>query len=236
MLCILNYFLCFQEHSTTLFISTALDNDEWYSTQGFRSVDSDNKFDNDNPSIPKAFVNQIFQYCVRHNYLDETDGLQYDHDGEECDYLIFKIHQGKHLNNKYFITKGMFDLTCNIYFLPVTETNLQILNLSNKIIDGMIGGLEKESDARVDTSDKIKLYNETFKMLNKSTKHLIQLLTNEDDKLDKMKDFKNARVDPFQNIRDYITDRVSFPIMFLTYNFNKILCNLPSAYLSKNMK
>ncbi len=43
-------------------------------------------------------------------------------------------------------------------------------------------------------------------------------------------------IDPFQNIKDYITDRVSFPIAFITYNWNKILCNLPSAYLSKNMK
>ncbi len=101
MLCILNYFLCFQEHSTTLFISTALDNDEWYSTQGFMSVDEDNKFDNDNPNIPKALVTQIFQYCVCHNYLDETNGLQYDQDGEECDYFVFKILQGMHLNNKY---------------------------------------------------------------------------------------------------------------------------------------
>ncbi len=42
MLCILSYFLHFQEHSTTLFISTAPNNDEWYSTQGFVSVDSDN--------------------------------------------------------------------------------------------------------------------------------------------------------------------------------------------------
>ncbi len=43
-------------------------------------------------------------------------------------------------------------------------------------------------------------------------------------------------IDSFQNIRDYNTDRVSFLIMFLTYNWNKILCNLPSAYLSKHMK
>ncbi len=52
----------------------------------------------------------------------------------------------------------MFDLTRNIYFLPFTETNLQILNMSNKIIDGMIGGLEKESDVRINTKDNIKLY------------------------------------------------------------------------------
>ncbi len=43
-------------------------------------------------------------------------------------------------------------------------------------------------------------------------------------------------IDLFQNMRDYITNRASFLIMFLTYNWNKILCNLPSAYLSKNMK
>ncbi len=130
----------------------------------------------------------------------------------------------------------MFDLTRNIYFLPVTETNLQILNLSNKIIDGIIGGLEKESDARIDTKDNIKLYNQTFKILNKSTGHLIRLLRNEDDKTDKMKEFKEAMTDPFQNIRDYITERVSFLIVFLTYHWNKISCNLPSAYLSNNMK
>ncbi len=67
-------------------------------------------------------------------------------------------------------------------------------------------------------TDKIKLYDQTFNMLHKSTRHLIQLLSNEDDKMDKTKEFKNAIVDPFQNVRDYITDRVSFPIMFLTYN------------------
>ncbi len=54
--------------------------------------------------------------------------------------------------------------------------------------------------------------------------------------MDKMKEFKNAMIDPFQNIKDYITDRISPLIMFLTYNWNKILCNLPSAYLSNNMK
>ncbi len=42
-------------------------------------------------------------------------------------------------------------------------------------------------------------------------------------------------IDPFQNIRDYITDRVLFSIMFLTYNWNKIICKLPSAHISKNM-
>ncbi len=203
---------------------------------GYISVDSDKKFDNDNSSIPKAFVTKIFQYCVRHNYMDETNGLQYDQDGEECNYLVFKILQSLHQNNKYLVTKRMFDLTCNIYFLPVTETNLQILNLSNKIIDGIIGGLEKVSDVRINTTEKIKLYNQTFKILNKSTGHLIQLLSNEDDKKDKMKYFKEAMIDPFQNIRDYITERVSFLIVFLTYNWNKIFCNLPSAYLPNNMK
>ncbi len=91
--------------------------------------------------------------------MDKTNGLQYDQDGEECDYLVFKILQGIHLNDKYLVTKWMFDLTCNIYSLPVTETNLQILNLSNKIIDGIVGGMEKESDARIDMSDKINLYD-----------------------------------------------------------------------------
>ncbi len=149
---------------------------------GYISVDSDKKFDNDNSSIPKAFVTKIFQYCVRHNYMDETNGLQYDQDGEECDYLVFKILQGIHLNNKYLVTKWMFDLTRNIYFLPVTETNLQIVNLTNKIIDGIVGRMEKESDERIDTTEKIKLYSQTFKILNKSNEHLIRLLSNEDDK------------------------------------------------------
>ncbi len=66
----------------------APDNDEWYSMQGFISVGSDNKFDNDNPNIFKAFVTQIFQYYVHHNYLDGTNGLQYNQDGEECDFLV----------------------------------------------------------------------------------------------------------------------------------------------------
>ncbi len=71
--------------------------------------------------------------------------------------------------------------------------------------------MEKESDVTIDTSDKINLYNQTLKMLNKSTRHLIQLLTNEDDKMDKKKEFNNAMIDLFQSIKDYITDRVSFP-------------------------
>ncbi len=84
----------------------------------------------------------------------------------------------------------MFNLTCNIHFLPATETNLQIFNLSNKFIDGIISGLEKESDVRIDVSDKIKLYNQTLKILNKSTRHLIRLLSNEDDKTDKIQGSK----------------------------------------------
>ncbi len=76
--------------------------------------------------------------------------------------------------------------------------------------------MEKESDARIDTSDKINLYDQTLKMLNKSTGHLIQLLAYEDDKMDKMKEFKEAMIDLFQNMKDYITDGVSFLIMFLT--------------------
>ncbi len=71
-----------------------------------------------------------------------------------------------HLNDKYLVTKQMFDLICNIYFLPLTETNLQVLNLSNKIVDFIIGGLEKESDVRINMPEKIKLYNQTSKMLN----------------------------------------------------------------------
>ncbi len=55
-------------------------------------------------------------------------------------------------------------------------------------------------------------------MLKQSTGHLIRLLHNEDDKMNKMKEFKEAMIDPFQNIRDYITGRVSFLILFLTYN------------------
>ncbi len=51
----------------------APDNDEWYSSQGFISIDSDNKFDNGDTSIPMAFVNQIFQSCVCHTYLDGTN-------------------------------------------------------------------------------------------------------------------------------------------------------------------
>ncbi len=39
----------------------------------------------------------------------------------------------------------------------------------------------------------------------------------------------------FQNIRDFIINRVSFLIMFLTYNWN-ILCNLLSAYISRITK
>ncbi len=41
--------------------------------------------------------------------------------------------------------------------------------------------------------------------------------------MNKVKEFKEAVIDSFENIRDYITDRVSFLIAFLTYNWNKIL-------------
>ncbi len=51
------------------------------------------------------------------------------------------------------------------YFLPVAETNLSILNLSKKVIDGIIGGLKKGCDVRINTTNKIKLYDQTLKIL-----------------------------------------------------------------------
>ncbi len=82
--------------------------------QGFTSVDSYNKFNNDNLIIPKVFVNQIFQYCVCHNELDEKTGLHYDWEAKEKGVLEFNILQDLQQNNRYLVTKQLFDLTCNI--------------------------------------------------------------------------------------------------------------------------
>ncbi len=107
----------------------------------------------------------VFQYCVCHNYLDDKSGLQYNKDRNKCDILKFMILDKYHLNDKYIPTKWLFDLTHDIYFLPVSKENLQIMNLSNKIIDAIIGGFECTSDSIVDSTDKIRLYDKTLHSL-----------------------------------------------------------------------
>ncbi len=93
--------------------------------------------------------------------------------------------------------------------------------------------MEKGSEIRVDTSEKISHCGETLELLAKTTRHRIWLLHNNDVKIAKMKEFNRAMIDPYQNIRDFISYKISFPICFLSYNWNTILCNLPLAYLPK---
>ncbi len=116
------------------------------------------------------------------------------------------------------------------------KINLQVLKLSNTNVDCITGGLERASDIRVDTSDKIMLYNNTLKSFELSTKHLIQLLCPNDDESGLLTILHAALTDPYQNLRQFISEKVSFPLSFLTYNWNTILCNLPSAYLSRGFK
>ncbi len=115
-----------------------------------------------------------------------------------------------HRNDRYIPTKQLFDLACDIYFLPVTKNNLQALNLSNKIIDVIIGGLEKVSDSRIDTSDKIRLYDETFKSLALSTNNLLHILLPEDDNSDSMIHLNGAMTDPYENTRKFILEKSHF--------------------------
>ncbi len=110
-----------------------------------------------------------------------------------------------------------------MYFLPVTELNLKILNLSNKVIDGIVGCLEKALVIKVDISDKFSLYDKTPESFTYSTKHLIWLICHKDYTSDAIKNFNEALNDQYQNITEFISERVSFPISFLTYNWNTII-------------
>ncbi len=237
MLCILSHLLSIQNCSTTLFVSTSPSNCKWYESHEFQYVIPKNKFDNDDELIPKEFANQIFQFCVRHNYLDAETGLQYNEKGEECDFMSFMILSEIHQNDRYIVTKRLYDLTRDIYFLPISESDLQIVNLSTKVIDAVISGLGKAANIMVDSTAKIDLYNKAEAMLESATSNLIQLLNvNNNDQSKKNANFRKALIDPYQDIRSYISNEVRFPMSYLTSNWNTILCKLPSAYLPKNLK
>ncbi len=49
-------------------------------------------------------VTKIFQYCVHRNYLHKVTALQYDKDGNQCDFLKFMILDECHYNDKYIPT------------------------------------------------------------------------------------------------------------------------------------
>ena len=92
-------------------------------------ISPENKFDNDDEDNLKPFANQIFQYCIRHNYLNAETGLQYNKEGEVCEQLKFMVKTGIHQNDKYILTKRLYDLTRNIYFQPVTKPDSFVYDL-----------------------------------------------------------------------------------------------------------
>ena len=156
MLCILSQLLLFQDCSNTLFISTAPNNQQWYESHQFVEVNSENKFDNEEEStVVKNFSKQIFWYCVNHNYLNADTGLQYNENGMECKFLLFMIHDGTHVNDKYFVTKRLFELTHSIHFQPVKNPYSEAFGLSNKIIDKVVDALSNATTFTVDSSGKI---------------------------------------------------------------------------------
>ncbi len=62
------------------------------------------------------------------------------------------------------------------YLLVFCHRNhFNILYISNKVIDGIIGGLEKESEINIDTTEMIYLCDKTLALLFKSIEHLIWL-------------------------------------------------------------
>ncbi len=84
---------------------------------------SENKFDSNNELIPKEFANQIFQFCVCHNYLDAETGLQYDEKGEECDFMSFMILSEIHQNDRDTLSQS----DCMILLMTSTFYQSQIL-------------------------------------------------------------------------------------------------------------
>ncbi len=85
-------------------------------------------------------------------------------------------------------------------------------------------------------TEKIRLYDTLIKSLELSTKHMIQLLHPKDDESSLLKSLDVVMSDPYHNIRQFFSNNVSFPLSFLTYNWNNILCNLPFIYFSKGFK
>ncbi len=102
---ILSSLLLFHCHSCILFASTSPINEDWYVSQQFEYVNPDNKFDNDEFPMDKEFVSRVFQYWVCHSYLHKESGLQYDKDGNECDFLRFIFLEEFYCNDKYIATK-----------------------------------------------------------------------------------------------------------------------------------
>ena len=237
MLCILSQLLLFQDRSNTLFISAAPDNIKWYESHQFVGVNSANKFDDEeDTTIIKKYSKKIFRYCVNHNYLDADTGLQYDANGKECEFLSFMILDDTHVNDKYFITKRLLDLTRSIHFQPVKNQSSEAFGLSNKIIDKVVDALSNATTFIVDSNDKIQLYEKAFENIRKRSKAMIILLRRGEDKLkEKEKEFKNAIIDPYQEIRMFIALKVAIPMSYFTHNWNSILCRLPMAYLPKKL-
>ncbi len=69
--------------------------------------------------------------------------------------MKFMIHEGTHVNDKYIVTKQLFNLTCSIYFQPVKNSNTEAFGLANQIIDKAIDALQKSTTFTVNSLDKI---------------------------------------------------------------------------------
>ncbi len=74
------------------------------------------------------------------------------------------------------------------------------------------------SELRVDTSDKIRLYDQALASFALSTKHLLLILHPDDDNSDSMKYLNVALNDPCEDIWQFISKKVAYPISYLTYN------------------
>ncbi len=225
MLCILSQLLLFQDCSNTLFISTAPNNQDWYESHQFMEVNSENKFNNEeDTTIIKKYSKNIFRYCVNHNYLDAETGLQYDANGKECNFLSFMIHDGTHLNDKYFVTKQLLDLMHSIHFQPFKNPYSEAFGLSNKIIDKVVDALPNAIMSTVDSSDKIRIYYNAFENIKKSAKAMIILLHLDEDKVDKKEEnFEHVIIDPNEEIQMFIALKVTIPMSYFTHNWNSIL-------------
>ena len=237
MLCILSQLLLFQDRSNTLFISTAPNNQQWYESHQFIEVNSENKFEDEEEStVVKNFSKEIFRYCVNHKYLDADTGLQYDENGKECEFLSFMIHEETFVNDKYFVTKRLFDLSRSIHFQPVKNPYSEAFGLSNKIIDKVVDALSNATTFTVDSSDKIRLYEDGFKKINKITHAMTILLRRSGNKLEEKEEvFRQAIIDPFVEIRQFMKSKVVLPMNYFTHNWNSILCSLPMAYLPRKL-
>ena len=162
--------------------------------------------------------------------------MQYNENGKECEFLTFMIHDGTLVNDKYFVTNRLFDLSRSIHFQPVKNPYSEAFGLSNKIIDKVVDALSNATTFTVDSSDKIRLYNDAFKTIDTVTNTMSILLRQGPDKLDeKEKVFEKAIIDPFLGIRVFMTKKVFLPMSYFTHNWNSILCSLPMAYLPKKL-